>query len=57
MNSNSETMVADLEQYIEKFVGVKVRGRTYCPSPQLLTFPQIKYIGVGPDREAMIQRA
>ena len=50
-------MVADLEQYIEKFVGVKVRGRTYCPSPQLLTFPQIKYIGVGPDREAMIQRA
>ncbi|KAH8781388.1 adenylosuccinate synthetase [Diaporthe sp. PMI_573] len=27
----------DYVEYIEKFVGVKVRGRSYCPSPQLLT--------------------
>jgi hypothetical protein len=48
---------ADLEQYIENFVGVKARGRTCCPSPQLLMSHRSSTLAPGPDREAMIQRA
>jgi predicted TIM-barrel enzyme len=41
--------VADLEQYIEKFVGVKVRWNTCCQSWQLLTSHRSSTLALAPN--------
>lgn len=49
---------ADHQQYIEKFVGVKVgTWARILTCTAIAKVEQIKYIGTGPDREAMIQRS
>ncbi|KAK1254818.1 hypothetical protein MKX08_008813 [Trichoderma sp. CBMAI-0020] len=45
-----------VEQYIEKFVGVKVGCARILACTATTKVEQIKYIGTGPDRDAMIQR-
>ncbi|KAM0439763.1 hypothetical protein ACHAPT_000858 [Fusarium lateritium] len=49
---------ADHQQYIEKFVGVKVgTWARILTCTAIAKVEQIKYIGTGPDRDAMVQRA